>query len=153
MSKVRKSRLDGVTGIVELSSQIKTITWPSNISKVEGSQVHFDKVIAEQATALWTEHKIELAAMLASSMALFETERQTLIQEGRVLVNQAGNMVTNPRVATTRDLWSEIIQGRRSLAIHEVAKAGNPVDRQKRNQLAQEIEARFKNGAGEELLN
>lgn len=152
MSGKRKSRLDGVTGIVELAGQLKQVSWPENIVKVDGSLVHFDKIIKEQSSALWSDHKIELAAMLATSMSLFESERQTLISEGRVLVNVSGNLVTNPRVGTARDLWSEIIQGRRSLGIHEVAK-GRPEDRQKRNELAKGIEARFDTGESEELLN
>lgn len=136
---MKKQRLDSIAGVQGVINAIKKIEYPDYVFKPQGVDKYFNNIISSKASSLWTLHEIELAAMLASSMVLFDKERETLAQEGRVVVNASGNPVNNPRVNTSRDLWSEIIQGRRSLGLQDAAK-GNLADRKKHNELAISIE-------------
>src|SRR3546814_13580601 len=54
-------------------------------------------VIAEFARSEWTDHQLEMAAMLARAMADLEREQYELRAEGSVMTSESGTPVDNPR--------------------------------------------------------
>lgn len=100
----------------------------------------FENVIEEFTRSEWTEHQIELAAMLARTMANLEREQRELRAEGSVLKSDRGTPVPNPRVTITKGLTGDILSMRRSLALHARAQKGEARDVAKRVGIAKEIE-------------
>ena len=86
----------------------------------------FANVIEEFARSEWTAHQLELAAMLARSMADLNREQQQLRREGFIAVRENGTTVENPRARVVKSLTGDIYSGRRSLALH--ARARNSGD-------------------------
>lgn len=149
---MKKHRLDTIKGSQEIASNMKTISWPDDIHQTNNALVHFEKIIRERASSLWSSHEIEVAAMLASDIASREIEQGKLEQEGRVIVNASGNPVVNPRNAVVRDLSVMVKQYRQTLGIQYAAK-GTPINRAKQNELAQEIEAGLISGKEKDDLS
>lgn len=149
---MKRHRLDTVKGIQAVSSKVQIILWPTAIHQTENALKHFDKIIEERASSLWSSHEIEIAAMMASDIASREIEQGKLEQEGRVIVNASGNPVVNPRNAVVRDLSVMVKQYRQTLGIQYAAK-GTPINRAKQNELAQEIEAGLISGKEKDDLS
>jgi hypothetical protein len=82
-------------------------------------------VVAEFARAEWSEHQLELAAMLARTMANIEQEQRTLRAEGFVSVRENGTTVYNPRSSVVQTLTGQVLSLRRSLALHARARSGD----------------------------
>jgi len=98
----------------------------------------FDNIIDEFARANWTPHQLEIAALLARSMADFAVEQMMLRDEGAVVQGDRG-MVPNPRKAIMTMHGNNIISFRRTLAMHAGAK-GKIDDIAKRTVMAHEIQ-------------
>jgi hypothetical protein len=79
-------------------------------------------VIAEFARSEWTAHQLELAAMLARTMADLNREQQLLRAEGSVVTTERGTPVVNPRKAVVQMHAASILSFRRSLSLHARAR-------------------------------
>jgi hypothetical protein len=101
---------------------------------------HWRNVVAEFARAEWTDHQLELAAMLARTMADLAREQQTLRAEGYISVRENGTSVENPRARAVKSLTGDILSLRRSLALHARARSGDSRNDAKRREVAKEIE-------------
>lgn len=101
----------------------------------------FENVIEEFARSEWTEHQIELAAMLARTMASLEQEQRTLREEGMVSVRENGTSVENPRARAVKSLAGDVLSFRRSLSLNGRAKQGEARDVASRKKMAKELEA------------
>lgn len=82
-------------------------------------------VIAEFAKAEWTQHNLELAAILARAMASLEAEQRVLRAEGFVLTLDSGAAAANPRSRVVQALMGQILALRRSLALHARGRSGD----------------------------
>lgn len=122
---------------------LRNLQPPSHVPLDDGDRPFWQSVIAEFARADWSEHQLELAAMLARTMALAESEQRLLRAEGFVVTRETGTTVSNPRARTSRALLGDIMAMRRSLALHARARSGDSRNDAKRRDLARALEAGF----------
>jgi hypothetical protein len=140
--KDRKSRVDSASEAVRVvSGAAQEIAPPSNVPLEAGDLPFFVSVIAEFARADWTAHQLELAAILARTMADLEREQRLLRKEGAVAYSEKGTPVVNPRKIVVQMHASSVLSFRRSLSLHARAQAGEARDVAKRRDAAKEIEA------------
>lgn len=128
----RKARVDSTSEAVRLASSAAAITPPSNVSLDAGDLAFFANVIDEFARSEWTAHQLEVAAMLARTMADLEREQRLLRDEGAVLKTEKGTPVVNPRKTVVQMHASSILSFRRSLSLHARAQGGEARDVGKR---------------------
>lgn len=141
MSK-RKARIDSASEAVRIMSKsVGEITPPDNVPLDEKDLPFFSSVIAEYARSDWSAHQLELAAMLARTMADLTREQQLLRDEGGVAYSDKGTPVANPRKSIVQMHASSILSFRRSLSLHARAQAGEARDVAKRRAGAKSIEA------------
>lgn len=138
----KKSRVDSVAEAVRIASAVgEEITFPENVPLEEGDVPFFKNVIAEYARAEWSAHQLEIAAMLARTMADLVREQDLLRSEGAVAYSEKGTPLANPRKSIVQMHASSILSFRRSLALHARAIQGEARDSAKRRDTAKEIEA------------
>lgn len=138
----KKSRVDSVAEAVRIASAAtEEITFPENVPLEEGDVPFFKNVIAEYARAEWSAHQLEIAAMLARTMADLVREQDLLRSEGAVAYSEKGTPLANPRKSIVQMHASSILSFRRSLALHARAIQGEARDSAKRRDTAKEIEA------------
>jgi hypothetical protein len=137
----RKARVDSAAEAVRIMAKATTeITPPANVPLDDGDLPFFHSVIAEYARSEWSAHQLELAAMLARTMADMVTEQQLLREEGSIAYSEKGTPVASPRKSVVQMYAGSILSFRRSLALHARAQAGEARDVGKRREAAKEIE-------------
>lgn len=137
---MRKQRIDS-TAEIQKAMTAKAVEPPINIALDDEDRVFFDGIIDEFAKSEWTAHQLELAAMLARTMADLNREQKTLREEGYVMTRPTGVDVENPRAKAVRALASDVLAMRRSLSLHARVKNGEPRDIAKRRATAKTAEA------------
>ncbi|MBY3333757.1 terminase small subunit [Rhizobium laguerreae] len=137
----RKARIDSATEAVRVMAKAtKEIQPPSNVPLDEEDLPFFRNVIAEYARSEWSSHQLELAAMLARTMADLTREQKLLRDEGGIAKSEKGTPVANPRKSIVQMHASSILSFRRSLSLHARAQAGEARDVGKRRGAAKSIE-------------
>src|SRR3546814_2024080 len=102
MSK-RKQRIDSATAAVKvMQGATREIAPPAHVRMSEEDWPFWHSVIAEFARSEWTDHQLEIAAMLARAMADLEREQYELRAEGSVMTSERGTPVVNPRKTVVR---------------------------------------------------
>lgn len=138
----RKARIDSAAESVRVMGKAANeIVPPANVPLDEKDFPFFQNVIAEYARSEWTAHQLELAAMLARTMADLVREQDLLRGEGGIAYSEKGTPVVNPRKSLVQMHASSILSFRRSLSLHARAQAGEARDVAKRRAAAKEIEA------------
>ena len=136
MTRVRKPRVDSrIEQVRILSGQRREITAPPNVPLDAADLVFFNNVILEFARAEWSQHQLELAAMLARCMSDLEREQTALRSEGSVLVTEKGTPVVNPRRSCVQMHAGTIFNFRRSLSLHAITHVGDKAEVAKRREL------------------
>ena len=118
----------------------RQIVPPAHVPLANEDQPFWVSVIGEFARSEWTDHQLELAAMLARTMADLEREQAALRLEGSVLTNERGTPVVNPRKTVIQMHAATILSFRRSLALHARAQ-GEARDVGKRRMITKDVEA------------
>lgn len=137
----KRQRIDSVTAAVDVArSAGAQIVPPSNVPLQPGDMPFFASVIAEFARSEWTAHQLELAAMLARTMADLERDQRLMREEGPIMASEKGTPVVNPRKAVIQMNASIILSYRRSLQLHARAQGGEARDTGARRAQAKEIE-------------
>jgi hypothetical protein len=137
----RRQRIDSATGAVRvMAAATKPIDPPSNVPLDDGDLPFFASVLAEFARSEWSAHQLELAAMLARTMADLAREQAALRTEGSVVATERGTPVVNPRKAVVQMHAGTILSFRRSLSLHARAQGGEARDVGKRRKQSREIE-------------
>lgn len=137
----RKARIDSAAEAVRVMAKATTeIHPPSNVPLDEEDLPFFRNVIAEYARSEWSSHQLELAAMLARTMADLTREQKLLRDEGGVAYSEKGTPVANPRKSIVQMHAGSILSFRRSLSLHARAQAGEARDVAKRRGAAKGIE-------------
>ncbi len=141
MARPRRQRVDSATAAVGVMiGAAKQIAPPQNVPLDAGDMPFFASVIAEFARSEWTAHQLELAAMLARTMADLAREQRMLRDEGSVMATERGTPVVNPRKSIVQMHAGTILSMRRSLSLHARAQGGEARDVGKRRGMAKEIE-------------
>src|SRR3546814_5654192 len=80
----RKQRIDSATAaVIVMQGSTREIAPPAHVRMSEEDWPFWHSVIAEFARSEWTDHQLEMAAMLARAMADLEHEQYELRAEGR----------------------------------------------------------------------
>lgn len=139
---VKKKRIDSASEQVRVMMQAtKQIHPPSTVPLDDSDMPFFANVIEEFARSEWTSHQLELAAMLARTMADVERNQKLLRAEGEVTITERGQPVPNPRLAALRMQMTNVLAYRRSLGVHARAKDGEARDVGKRRAQTKAVEA------------
>lgn len=137
----RRQRIDTVTGAVSVMAKAaRKLAPPKHVRLEKTDRPFWDSVIAEFARSEWTDHQLELAALLARTIADMEREQREMRLEGSVLTSERGTPVVNPRKTVIQMHAGTILALRRSLSLHARAQKGEARDQVKRRQIAKEIE-------------
>ena len=138
----RRQRIDSTTAAVRVMVQSATaqINPPSNVQLDSEDMPFFSNILAEFARSEWTAHQLELAAILARTMADLEREQRLLRSEGSVMMNDKDMPVANPRKAIVQMHAHTILSMRRSMSLHARALGGEKRDISKRRAMTKEIE-------------
>lgn len=137
----RKPRIDSAAEAVRIMQGARReLTPPSHVPLDDMDWPYWHNVVAEFARVEWTEHQLELAAMLARTMANLELEQRTLRAEGYVSESQRGTPVINPRAMAVKSMTGDILSLRRSLALHARARNGEARDTAKRRDMGRDVE-------------
>lgn len=137
----KRQRIDSATAQVEvMQKSLQQITPPSNVPLMKDDLPFFANVIEEFARSEWTAHQLEIAAMLARTMADLNREQQELRKEGYISVRANGTTVENPRLRVQKSLSGDVLAMRRSLSLHARAKGGEARDIAKRRGATKQIE-------------
>lgn len=150
-SKPRRQRVDSVAAAVAIASGARReVAPPSHVPLDDCDWPFWHSVVAEFARSEWTEHQLELAAMLARDMANLERNQRLLREEGEVMQTERGTPVVNPRKTVVQSTQGGILSMRRSLALHARAQGGEARDVAKRRDIAKGVEADA--ASGDDLL-
>lgn len=137
----RKARIDSAAEAVRImGGSGREILPPSHVPLDDMDWPYWHNVVGEFARAEWTEHQLELAAMLARTMANLEQEQRTLRAEGFISVRENGTSVENPRARAVKSLTGDILSLRRSLALHARARSGDNRDAAKQRDGGRSLE-------------
>lgn len=137
----RKSRIDSASEVVRVMGKAaQEIKYPENVPLGAEDVPFFENVIAEYARSEWSAHQLEIAAMLARTMADLVREQDLLRAEGGIAYSEKGTPVANPRKSIVQMHASSILSFRRSLSLHARAQAGESRDVAKRRSATKEIE-------------
>lgn len=140
----RKQRIDSSAAAVRIvQGAVKHIAPPSHVPLDDCDWPFWENVVAEFARSEWTEHQLEIAAMLARTMANMEAEQRQLRIEGFIAVRENGTTVENPRGRVVKSLAGDILSLRRSLALHARARSGDNRDAAKQRDMGRGLEADF----------
>lgn len=149
----RRPRVDSVDEQARIMASAGVpIHPPAHVPLSDDDLVFFANVVDEFARSEWTAHSLELAAMLARSMADLNREQQQLRIEGFIAVRENGTTVENPRARVVKSLTGDIYSGRRSLSLHARAKDGDPKDVSKRRAQAKAAEGNSPAADDDEML-
>lgn len=141
--RARRSRVDSATSAVEAmkaAAAMEVVQPPGHVRLEDGDWPFWWNVIEEAARAEWTEHQLELAALLARAMADLEREQMSLRAEGAIVRGAMGQAAANPRKQIVALHAGTILSLRRSLGIHSRAKGGEARDVAKRREIMKDHE-------------
>lgn len=137
----RKARIDSAAESVRVMGKAThDLKYPENVPLDAEDIPFFENVIAEYARSEWSAHQLELAALLARTMADLTREQGLLRTEGGLSYSEKGTPVANPRKSIVQMHASSILSFRRSLSLHARAQAGEARDIGKRRAAAKKIE-------------
>ena len=137
----RKERADSAAAQVKvMAAATRSITPPASVPLADEDLVFFVHVVAEFARVEWTDHQLEMAALLARTMADLEREQRLLRSEGSVLISARGTPVINRRKTVVQMHTATILSVRRSLALHARAQGGEARDVGRRRRIAKDAE-------------
>ena len=119
----KRQRVDTAAAAVEIMKGAqREIAPPGHVGMGDEDWPFWHSVIAEFARSEWTDHSLEIAAMLSRSMADLEREQRMLRAEGFIAVRENGTSVENPRSRVVKSLTGDILSLRRSLSLHARAR-------------------------------
>lgn len=147
----RKQRIDSAAQMVKvMAAASKEILPPAHFPLLKREMPFFKSVVSEAAKSEWTDHQLEMAAMLARTMSDLEREQRAFQREGAILISEDGARTLNKRKDVIQMHIQTIMSTRRSLALHARAQGGDARDIGKRSALAKAIERN--NPLDDELL-
>lgn len=113
---MRSLRADSIDAQIKMA-QPKLIVIPAHVPLETEDLPFWNSVLLEFARSEWTDHQLELAAMLARTMSDLEKEQRALREEGSVSKSDKGTPVVNPRKAIIQMHAGTILSFRRSLSL------------------------------------
>lgn len=140
MSKKNKKVTSSAVHSEVVKSAFTEVLLPKHIELEDRDMIFFKNVIAEFSKFEWSEHQLELAAMLARSLSDLDREQRELRKEGFIIKRQNTTTVENPRCRIVKSLTGDILSLRRSLALHARARGGDNRDVAKTREIMKSME-------------
>lgn len=132
----RKKNREKVTSAAEISrvmaSAKKEIKPPAHVRMEDCDLPFFKSVLEEFARSEWTDHQLEIAALLARTMCDMERDQFNLRQDGTILYTEKNHPFINPLKGAVNQSAGSILAMRRSLSLHARAREGEARDAGKR---------------------
>lgn len=157
-NKKRKPRFDS-TGELSRVMQVgmKEIQLPSHIDLRLEDVPFWNSIISEFSKSEWTDHQLEVAAMLARNMCDLNNTQCLMNKEGAIIsVKNAQGKVINKKVNPRKQLLEmytkNVLSLRRSLALHARASMGEPRNVLQRRQAVKELEGILDNIDDDDLI-
>lgn len=138
MVRVRSDSKENVVKIMQAANIC--INPPATTPLLEDELPFFENVIAEFARAQWSNHALEIAAMMARTMSNLNKEQLILSEEGFVITRDNGTVVENPRSRVVKSLTGDLLSLRRSLGVNARAREEAHVAN-KKTQIAKSAES------------
>jgi ribosomal protein L19 len=135
-----------------MAAAFLNINPPKHVRLMKRHVPFFNSVIAEYAKAEWTDHTLEIAALLARSMGEMEEEQFQLMKEGSTMRTKHGTPVVNPRKTTVQMYAGTVLALRRSLCLNARAQGSDNADILKRKSNTKAIE-NLALAADDDLIN
>lgn len=139
MKKDKITNNRAVTALIGKAA--KNLKPPACVRMNKEDKVFFNSVLAEFARSEWTEHQLQLAALLARAISDLEVEQIELRKEGAVIRTRTGGLTSNPRKAAVQMHANTILALRRSLSLNARASGEDPRDVASRREFAKAIES------------
>ena len=140
----RKQRIDSAAAAVRVAmSANKQIEPPAHIRMTNEDMPFFNSVIKEFARSEWSDHQLEIAAMLARTMCDLERDQADLREAGTILYTDKDHPFINPLKGAVTQGGNQILAMRRSLSLHARAQAGDSRDVSKRQAKSKAMEDAF----------
>lgn len=153
MTKPRKARTDSVDNLIRLATTANTeIAPPAHVPLQDHDWPFFHSIVDEFAKADWTPHRLELAAMLARTMASLEACQRQISEEGTLALRANGTLGQNPRLKVAAGMASQILAMRRSLAMTGRAMAGGTNKAAHQREANRAAEKRLRGNGRDDLL-
>lgn len=153
MTKSRKPRSDSTAQLHRILAGANVeIAPPAHVPLTDADWPFFHDIAAEFAGCDWSRHMLDMAALLARTMALYEAEQRQLHREGMVVARADGSVGPNPRSRAVNGLHSQILAVRRSLGLTGRAKAGSSTSAARQREANRKIEEAYRNGSGRDDL-
>lgn len=122
MKKKKAHRIDSVKETVKVAAAAhKKIKTPSGIKLDDEEKKFFDDIVKEMAKIEWSDHKLQLAALLAKMMKSLREAQDDLNENGVSIKTPKGMLVVNPALHAVSKLSQVITTTRRSLSLHASA--------------------------------
>ncbi len=150
-ARPRKPRTDSISNLVRIAQAARQeLAPPAHVPLPDEAWPYWHSLVEEQAKADWSPHQLELAAMLARTLAALEAEQRTLSAEGSLGTGSRGVVVQNPRNRVVRSLSDQVLAMRRTLGLTARASAGSSEDaaRQRIQNRSAEIGLRERDPSG-----
>lgn len=152
MPNARKPRTDSLPNLQRVFAAATTeLAPPAHVPLTDADWPYWHSITDEFARADWTPHMLEIAALLARSMAQLEVEQRTLRAEGFLTPRKQG-LGPNPRGRTVSTLTGQVLAYRRSLALTGRGKAGRSDDAAKQRIANRRIESPHRDTSPGDLL-
>lgn len=137
----KRQRIDSITEQVKVvQAAVVEIAAPEHVPLGDRDQPFWRSVLAEKPKVEWTDHDLELAALLAIAMRRLRDEEVALSREDAVVTTTGGNLAANPRLRIVSDLHARVMKYRQTLGIHNRGKNGEQREAQKRREQAKATE-------------
>lgn len=158
----RKPRSDSIGEASRiLQGAANEVAPPPHVPLQDQDWPFWHNVVAEFARADWTEHQLELAAMLARTMSDLEENQRLLRSEGLMIIRELKDSkgevrkilsCENLRARAVQTLMGQVLALRRSLALHARAKHGTNADAGKKLAANKATESKAKTPKKDGLL-
>lgn len=106
-----------------VASSFVNIKPPEHVRMEPSDMPFFESVVAEFARSDWTTHALEIASILARTLADLEREQFELRKEGSIAYSEKGTPVANPRKTIVQMHAGSILSLRKSLGVDARSKA------------------------------
>lgn len=143
MPRARRLKMDTAAGAVAaMQNAIAGIFAPPAEAELEpADMVYWAAIVRARARDEWTENDLQVAAQLARCRRQIQEEEKLLKAEGRVIENQRGTPIMNPRVTVIEQLSRRQMALMRSIQCTATATAGYSAHNVGRRRAAREAEA------------
>ncbi len=128
MTAPRKPKTNSTENVIRVFAGANIeIAPPAHVPLDDDDMPHWHSIVDEFAKVDWTRHSLDLAAILARTIADLERAQRQLRKEGSVVIRGDGTTAANPLVNVVKSYTAMVLAIRRSLGLSARIRAGGSV--------------------------